>query len=114
MTGVETQSAETMGWIRTGSGAKQLHSVAAGLDVHRAFAEPVERKINVNTTEHATSSSTINETYSILSRKIKDHDLPFINADEVRKHDGKDGNRLCTYQDSKLRTTAAAVLMHCR
>lgn len=66
-----------MGWLRTSPNAgKSLHKLAAKVEVE-VEETPVEPK------------------HPIQPKKVKDHDLPFVSAEEVKRHDGKDGRRVC-------------------
>ena len=97
-----------MGWIRTGNPAKQLHSLAANVEVERVKSDspsPTSPKHNVaiakqdNTSptspKHDVATAKQDNSYPIQSKKTEDKDLPFIPASEVKARDGKDGNRLC-------------------
>ena len=89
-----------MGWIRLGlpqtNPAKQLHSLAAKVEVENITTEPDDKHSTDNFT-HAKEPQ-----YPIQNPKTKTADLPFISAAEVAKRDGEDGTRLWIVVDNTV------------
>ena len=98
-----------MGWIRTTNPAKQLHSLAANVEVERVrldspSASPTSPKRDVAMAKQDNS-------YPIQPKKTPDKDLPLIPASEVTKRDGKDGNRLCESYAITTTTLSAFLIL---
>ena len=89
-----------MGWIRTSHPAKQLHKIAASVETGNPASEKFGKpenseKSDIEYTENTTPTENTQKHYPIQPRTRTDKDLPFLLADEVRKRNGKEGERLC-------------------
>lgn len=84
-----------MPWLHRDCAANELHKVASRVEV--------ERRGSVHQTATSRRDSSSNAeghkpaVYPIAPKKTADKDLTYISATEVKKHDGKEGNRLCTH-----------------
>jgi hypothetical protein len=80
-----------MGWIRvtSPSHAQSVHKIAAKIEVDH-------QKESLSRVEHSPEAALQDDSYPILPKRTIEVDLPLINANDVKKRDGKDGRRLCT------------------